>query len=462
MIDRRRFLSGVGGAMVALPAINALLPRSAWAATDTKVCTFMMRNGNGVAQAGNGEGERFWPRNGGTLTQQSLGTTDSDRAVSELATYADSLLIINGTKHGFEHNNCGHAKGIVQCFTAANFTEHGEGRNTSSKARSLDWEISQRLNPAGVNPLNLRSGGINSYFGYDTAIYSGNGQKVDGETNPYAVYQRLFNLGTGSMDDTTQAALRDRRKSVNDLVRGEMNELLGKASLGSSDKSRLRKHFDAIRDLEIKITNGLDTAKVTAMEQIASNANANDNRLTVARMHMDIAALAFASDINRVATLQIGGTNDKTRYRVNGTLVDDFHWISHRVQSDGSAGAAIANAPALHHGIDRLFMQTFKYMLDQLKEHGVYDRSIAYWTNDLAAGPSHAGGRSTSQFIPQIVAGKAAGALRTGRYVNAGNVTHNKLLNTILAATGARNADGSTIDFGDASLAKGVLSDLLA
>lgn len=461
MIDRRRFLTGVGGAVVALPVVNSLLPRSAWAQSDQKVYTFMMRNGNGVAQASGGEPEQFWPRTLGALTQQSLQGVDRDRAVNELAAYADSLLVIRGTTHPFSHNNCGHAKGVVQCFTAASFEEHGEGRHTSSNAKSLDWEIAQRLNPAGVNPLNLRSGRVESYFGYDTVIYSGDGQKVDGETNPFAVYQRLF--GLANADAATQEKLRQRRLSVNDLVRTEMNELLGKASIGGADKSRLRKHFDAIRDLELTITAGLDADQVTAMEQIATNATANDNRLTVAKMHMDIAALAFSTDTNRVATLQIGGSNDKTRYRVNGVLVDDFHWISHRVQSDGGTGNVIADAHLTHHRIDRMFLQTFKHMLDRLKEYDIYDQSICYWTNDLAAGPPHSGGGQYSpQPLPQIIAGKAAGALRGGRYIDAGGVFHNRLLSTILAAAGARNANGSTIDFGDASLAKGVMSDLLA
>jgi hypothetical protein len=458
MIDRRRFLRGVGGAVVALPYVASLAPRAAWGQGSDQVYTFLMRCGNGVATAFNGEAERFWPSTAGALTTASMNA-EPTKATSALAAYADKTLIVRGITHPFDHGNCGHAKGMVQAFTAARFDEHGEGRNTSSRGRSVDWELAAHVNPAGVAPLNLRSGPVAGYFGYDTVIYRGNADKVDGDTNPYAVYQRMF--GLGDVDETTQQRLAARRTSVNDLVRDEMRELMGKAQLGTADRARLDRHFTAIRDLEVRMTTQLDADKVDAMEQMVANATANDNRITVAKMHMDIAALAFAADINRVATLQIGSSNDKTRYRINGTLYEDFHHISHRINSDGSDGTAIVDAARKHGDIDRLFMETFRYMVEQLDGHGILDKSLCYWTNDLAHGNAHSGQNGSGQFLPQVFVGGANGALRTGRYLNVGRVINNRLLSTILAAAGARNPDGSNINFGDSSLAAGVIADML-
>lgn len=460
MIDRRRFLRGAGGAMIALPFLSSLSPRSAWGqATANPVCTFLMRCGNGVATAFSGEPERFWPTATGALTTANMQAM-SGRAVSELAPFADRTLIVSGITHPFSHGNCGHAKGVVQCFTAGNFDEHGEGRNTSSRVRSVDYELAERVNPEGIAPLNLRAGGVEGYFGYDTVCYRGNGDKVDGDSNPYAVYQRLF--GLGNVDEATQAKLAARRTSVNDLVRAEMKDIMGKAQLGNADKTRLDRHFSAIRDLEVRMTQQLDADKVASMQQIAANATANDNRIAVARMHMDIAALAFVADVNRVATLQVGGSNDKTRYSINGTRLEDFHHISHRINSDGGEGSAIANAAQKHGDIDRLFMQTFRYMAELLDEYEILDRSICYWTNDLAHGNAHSGGNGSGEFLPQVFIGGANGALRTGRYISVGRAFNNKLLNTIIAAAGPRQANGNYIAMGDASLQPGVLADMLA
>ena len=70
---------------------------------------------------------------------------------------------------------------------------------------------------------------------------------------------------------------------------------------------------------------------------------------------------------------------------------------------------------------------------------------MAVWTNDLGHGVSH-----TYNNITWVLAGSCGGYLKTGAYIDAGNVTHNRLFNTLLSAVGVRNADGSEItNFGD-------------
>src|SRR5262249_28202288 len=111
----------------------------------------------------------------------------------------------------------------------------------------------------------------------------------------------------------------------------------------------------------------------------------------------------------------------------------------------------------------KIFAGIFKRFLDKLAQYPgpsggtLLDDSVVLWTNDLANGPPHSYGN-----IPQIVAGGAAGFLKTGQYIDAGDVTHNKFLNTIINAVGIRNDDGSLYDsFGDASLARGVIPAMI-
>ena len=152
------------------------------------------------------------------------------------------------------------------------------------------------------------------------------------------------------------------------------------------------------------------------------------------------------------------------RYYVDGVLQNTFHRISHRIDSDGSEGTPIANADLLHHGIDKLFAAMFKKFLDRLAAYpgpsggSLLDDSVVVWTNDLANGPPH-----SYSNVPWVIAGGAGGYLKTGQYIDAGNVTHNKLLNTLINAVGIRNSGGSTYDsFGDPSLAKGVIPAMIA
>ena len=55
---------------------------------------------------------------------------------------------------------------------------------------------------------------------------------------------------------------------------------------------------------------------------------------------LELVALAFACNFNRVATLQWGDGTDDTKYNVpsNASLGWPFHHLSHRVPSDSATG----------------------------------------------------------------------------------------------------------------------------
>ena len=464
MITRRRFLAGLGGATVALPfleSVRFLGPRRAAAEVvgATPVYSIFIRQGNGCQQADNGEPERFWPRATGALTRSTLEVDNADRAVAVLAPFADRLLLVRGTGFAFPGNGCGHSGGINQCLTAA--TILGDGADSLANGPSIDWVIAQNVNPPGVEPLNLMSAPQNAYIAHGLS-YSGPGQLRGARNNPFAVYQDLVGL-TGASQELLEQIAR-RRTSVNDLVRQDMQDLLARPYLSTSDKQRLQTHFDAIRDLEVGIGCTLTDGEVQAMQAIQEGADDDANRIAVSHMMMDLVALTFACDANRTATLQIGTGNDQTRYYVNGVLQNTYHRISHRIDGDGSEGAPIPNADLLHHEIDKIFAGMFVHLLERLDMFPgpsggtLLDDAVALWTNDLGAGVSH-----TYENIPQVLAGRGGGFLRTGQFIDAGGVTHNKLLNTVINAVGIRQAGGAYYDgFGDDSLDGGVISQMIA
>lgn len=461
MISRRRFLRGLGTAAVALPFLESVRwTRRATAEVEgPRVYSFFIRQGNGVQQAYASEPERFWPRALGPLTRDNLGTTNGDRTLGLLADHADKLTFVRGTRFGFPGNGCGHSGGLNQCLTASRLS--GEGKDSLATGESVDWFIANRVNPAGIEPLTLMSGPQSAYIAHGLS-YSGPGRLRGAKNNPFSVYTALMGLGGESPEVLEQIAL--RRRSVNDLVRGEMQDLLAKPDLSATDRQRLDQHFTAIRDIEVGMACRLTDGQVNAIRTISAASEANENRLQVADYMCDLAALAFACDATRTGTLQIGTGNDGTRYYVDGALQNTFHRISHRIDSDGSAGAPIENADRLHHGIDKLFAGVFKRFLDRLAGYTgpsggpLLDDAVVLWTNDLSNGPPH-----SYQNVPQVLAGGAAGFLKTGQYLDAGGVTHNKFLNTLINAVGIRNTDGSYYDsFGDDSLQPGVIPAMIA
>jgi hypothetical protein len=280
------------------------------------------------------------------------------------------------------------------------------------------------------------------------------------ERNPYSAYQKLF--GLSEVDPEIARKLAERRASVNDLVREQMRSLMSRSDLSKSDRQRLELHFDSIRDLEVTLTCNLPPEQVAAMEAIAPEAGANDNVVTIARMQMDIIALAMACGVTRAATLQIGDGNDATEYTIHGVRQKSFHKISHRIDSDGADGPPIEGAMQLHHEIDRIHGRMFKYLLDKLSAYPMgqgtlLDHGVAVWLNDLAD-KYHSYNK-----VPYILAGSANGFLKTGQFVDVGRVNNNKLLNTLGTAVGCTNGAGGPLeDFGDDSLEGGLLGQLIA
>ena len=465
VINRRLFLQGIGGVLVGLPLLEGLVPKSAEAAPPPEFrFAIFMRQANGVAQKQGSEPERFWPTNLGALTKASM-TADTGRSTSDLADFAEKLLLVRGCKYNFSTSGCGHADGGLQCLTAAK--PDGPNSNKAlAMGESIDNRIIRALEPAGNEPLTLYAGPKSGYLD-DVLSYRGPKDRRTAEGNPANAYRRLFGVPDTNSDALAKLAL--QRKSVNDLVRTEMQSLMTKPQLSSSDKDRLKLHFDAIRDLEVTMACQLPKARYDEIVGVpASQVDDGPMIETITKMQLDIIALAMSCGKTHCATLQIGNGNDQTQYVIDGVTQERFHHISHRINSDGSSGDPIPNADQKHYMIDRKFAGFFKYLLEKLTAYTtptgtLLDQGVAVWLNDLSSGPPHG-----SNNLPYVCAGSAGGYLKTGQYVEAAAVasnkyvTNNKFLNSIGAAVGVKNAGGAPLDyFGDPSLDKGLIPQML-
>jgi hypothetical protein len=454
-MNRRRFLKGLGGVVVGLPWLETFAGKGkAWAANGVPPYLIVMRQANGCQQAVGTEPETFWPLTLGPITAASLG----DRAVSEVAAYASKLLIVSGVRYANTVNSgCEHSTGGNICLTATDPTQGGP--SSLAQGESIDNRIARDLTP-GVEPLTLYAGPKEGYID-EVLSYRGAMQLRAAEGNPYNAYQRLFGMMT-TTTDPAQQRLALARKSVNDLVRTELKALQARTDLSASDRQRLDLHFSSIRDLELTMSCTLGMSQVSAMQAITGQVRNNNVRDTVAKMQLDIIALAMSCGLTRAATLQVGDGNDGSTLTLDGTTLPRYHQISHRIFGDGSSGAPIPDALALHHRIDRWHGSLLKYLADKLSAYTLptgtlLDAGVSVWLNDLATG-SH-----TKSNLPYVMVGSAGGYLKQGVYIDAGNVTHNLLLNVLGSAMGVKNAAGGPLDdFGKAGLPKGLISGMLA
>jgi hypothetical protein len=465
-LPRRIVLRGLGGVTLGLPLLESLAPRGAFAQTATEPAfAIFFRQANGVNQASGTEPERFWPTTRGVLTDATM----QGRAVDELAAFKDKLLIVRNVNMQTFNYGDGHATGALQGLTARGPTVQGSGGDAEAAGESIDHRIGRELNPGGLDSLFLHTGATNGWLGGPCISYRSSGQRRSALVNPVTAYQNVVNASGGAVP----SGLARGEQSVNDLVREQLQAVLGNPRLSKSDKDRLDLHLSSVRDLETELSCQLSENAAMELEGLAANYSSTDGDrvLSAARAHMMVAALAVACGYTTSVAIQVGNGHDGyTRYRRldNGALMENYHYVSHRRSSHDSSGALIPDADLLHHMIDRQFARTFRFLLERLAGIPTSDgktlleKGVCAWYNDNSNGPPHA-----VRSVPWVLAGSCGGYFKQGQYldVTPGSTApnHNRLLNTILTAVGVRKADGSPVDdFGDPSFTRGLLSELQA
>jgi hypothetical protein len=440
---------------IGLPALDIFEGRIARAQTTKKIYSALMLQQNGAVQANGNDPNMFWPATIGPISAANMAGVDAAQTTSVLAPYASQLNFVRGLNFHYSRNHDG---GPVAASTGSPIT--GTGTKQLPTNPSADYFIASSLTP-GKDPLTLYAGRKGT-FRDDAFSFGPGGVLRIGDNNPANVFTRLMGAPSG-VDPALLQKLAARRMAINDLVRSDLSVLLRRTDLSKLDRDRLDMHMTSIRDLQVGVTgmttSGVDTA---GMQAVAGAPTSDANMVKVVNFQLDLIAFAFATDRVRTATLQVGGCNDHTRYTVNGVLYDPYHFISHRVQSDGGSGTAIADAVNKHHEIDKIHAGFFMHLLDRLSavmmpEGGtLLDSSVNLWVNSVSDGPPHSGNN-----IPHVLAGNAGGFLKTGQHLKLTGYT-SKVLNTIISAAGVRKADGSLIDnFNDPS-GTGVISELVA
>jgi hypothetical protein len=443
--NRRAFLTGAGTIAIGLPFLESLPSRSAWAQSNAPVFTFFVVGQNGVV------GKNFFPATTGALTTASLaGATGI--ATSVLSPHAANLLFLKGLNYPNPGpKSCGHAEGNVQTLTGL---APGSAGNTAYAAgASADTLIAKAL--GAPDPIALYSGSKGFIAERISFKAAGAGQVRAADVNPYLLYSKVVGLagsgtstgtgtGTGTGVDPIAQEIANKRKSVNDFVRAELNSIKSLSVLSAADKARIDQHFQAIRDIEVKMgtmggmvpttggaacsKEGLPVDKYEALKTGFAFKSAQMEEYV--KLHLQIMAVAFGCNYSRVGTLQWGDGTDGTKYDVpsNSGLGWTFHQLSHRIQSDVQSGSN-PTAEAAHHEIDTLRMQTFLVGLDAFKAHGLQDNAQIVWTNTLADGPSH-----STRGVPMIVWGSGGGFLKQGTYIDTAGTANAKVLNTLMQA----------------------------
>jgi len=443
-MSRRAVLRGAGGAVIALPLLDAMRPlrRAHAAPSPKKFVVFFSPNGTLA--------DEWRP----TLGPSGAETDFTLSPILEpLTPFQQDIVVVQGVDQQGGGGD-GHQNGIGGMLTGQSLNpgpfQGGGGSPPAGWAGGIS--VDQRIAAVvgvGTRFRSLELGvQVGSADNWGRMSYLGSDRPVPPESDPGRAYARIFS--DFHTDPAELARLRARRKSILDAVGDQYSSVI--ARLGGEDKAKLDAHLGSIREIESRI-GASETMAPGCVDPGAPSASLaidlNDNFPAVGELQMDLLVMALTCGLTRVASLQWSRSVSHVRFTWLG-INDGHHDLSHLGDDDPNAVSSLTK-------INNWYAARYASLLDRMKKVSdgdgtLLDSTLLLWSNELAKGNTH-----SRIDAPYVLAGRAGGALRTGRYLRYdGTVPHNNLLVSLLQAM-----DLPDTRFGKAEWCTGPLDNLL-
>ena len=353
-----------------------------------------------------------------------------------LTPHRDRLLFLEGLSY-LEPSNPHRATTSLLTGRKRKVNPGDDLKEYTSTGPSIDHVLQEELGTQKLNTA-YRIQGYAS-VGESYWSYSGEGARITPIQDPVDTYSLVFGEG---LDEGLAQQVLTRRTSVLDVIAGDIEAM--KARVPAVDRPRLEEHLQSVRDLELQLIATAESG-CQSPDPLAGYAHLQAaNAPRVFRDHAAVITQAFACGWSRVATLHLGSFGGdalpmqwpdldiETNYTEHG-ICHAFHGI------EGVGGPAISQADGLSLGLakERAFSTMFKEILDGLETttdvdgSPLLDNTLVGWSNALAKGNSH-----TSYPVPYVLAGSAGGYFETGRFLDYGDESANRLLVSVCNAMG--------------------------
>ena len=406
-----------GGAAIALPFLETMMPRRASAQPITVPKRMLV-----------------WSTPNGTVTDNwrpKAGANPTDFELSEilspLAEHKNDMVVVQhlSVPGSYAHH-------VVSSLTGRAPLDRGYP-DLVSTGPSLDQVLAQKL--AGQTALPSLQLGVQVTDGRDTTAclsWSGAAVPLPPENNPYLVYGRLFGLG-GAQGAQDMKRMLARKRSVLDSVLEQERAL--SARLGTADRAVLKNYLDSLRDLETRLIALEASQRMCAAPDVPVDPSVEgtepvwlqpDNVPQVIDVMRRLVVSAFSCDVTRIVTLNLcsaGGAYRNHRWVPGINHGSDWHGHSHGVEIGDKA--SLTAIDKYYYGELAKLVSDFKGVTmpdgTSLLKHSLIMTNNEYGSN----GPVDylpADGNGVRQnythyakLMPYVLLGQAGGALTTGR-----------------------------------------------
>ncbi|WP_437226476.1 DUF1552 domain-containing protein [Planctomicrobium sp. SH661] len=399
-ISRRTLLKGTGAAL-ALPVLDAMVPRAAWAAPE-----MLVRNRMGFVYVPNGAIMQSW------TPEQTGENYQLSKTLSPLQDLQQDILVLSG----LSQNNAralGDGAGDHARDSACYLTAQHPRKSDSDiyVGVSVDQLAAKKLGHLTRLPsleLGLEGGrqAGNCDSGYG-CIYSSNiswssaTTPMAKEIRPRAVFERMFGDG---QDPKTTARRNFFRQSILDFVADDAARL--NTTLGTSDRHKLDEYLTSVREVEQRIARS--AIPIDKIPEFVIPDEPPETFQEQVRLMYDLMVLAFQTDTTRICTLMLANSGSNRTYKEIG-VVEAHHQISHHQNDEEKMGSL--------QKIDQHMIEQFAYFLNRLKQIREGDGTLLDHSMFMYGAALADPNRHQHHDLPILVAGRGSGTIRTGRHI---------------------------------------------
>jgi Protein of unknown function (DUF1552) len=396
-LSRRTFIRGAG-ITLALPFLESMVP----AQTPLKNTAAVSKTRLGC----------FYVPHGATMYKWTPATEgksfEMSESLSPLEKYRKHLTVVSNLRH---QSAMGADAGGEHARSAALFLSGASPQKNAVKVGTTIDQIAAAAigqdTPLPSIELAIEEVSLSCGAGYGCAYFNTISWKTPTvplpmENSPQVVFEKLFGDG-GTTEQRLQRKREDR--SILDSIRQQTADL--KRGLPASDRTRLDGYLDDIREIERRIK--------TAEAQAGTNQNIPDAPVGTPetfdvhiKLMFDLLAIAYKSEITRVATLMFAKDLSPATYPESGNR-SAFHGASHHA----NAKANMDNFAL----INKYHVSMLAYFIDKLAttpdgDGSLLDHSMILYGSSMSNGNQH-----DHDPLPIVLLGGAGGTLEGNRHI---------------------------------------------
>jgi len=310
----------------------------------------------------------------------------------------------------------GHGAGTATWLTGGSFNGNKLHAGGPSMDQVIAWVVGRETPIPSLELIMKGEGHFSEDISRNNISWINATLPTAREYEPRAVFDSMFRPNTSNLS----------APSILDLIKDQANDIARQGS--KDDKRKITEYLESVRSIEKKIQFTEKQQEIfrnlKGIEFKRPKAGIPENYQDYMRQMIDLQVLAFYADITRVSTFMMdhGQSNRYCNFvsGVKGTWHALSHWkdASGKTEDDDgkTSWKSVAEKKAMYEKVTEWHNEQFAYFLGRMKElktpeGSLLDNSLVLYGSNLGDGHVH------DSKIPVILAGQAAGKVKTGFFI---------------------------------------------